>query len=167
MTFDGNSGYAETNGNAVCNTAGSYTVSAWVYPTSLPSRNATAVSEFGNDNSPFYLQYNSGSWAFVISNNDTTSPTLNGPNGPYDVVANQWYHITGVYNATTQTCTDLRRRPARRSDVRTSGLQCHAGDLNIGRDLYTGLQVDYFPGEISGVETWNTALSAGQIATLD
>lgn len=82
------------------------------------------------------------------------------------MAAYTWYHITGVYIASTQTAqiyvdgqlvgsmTDLPSWTA-------------TGDLDIGRDLYTGYQVDYFPGEISNVETWNTALSPGQVATLD
>ena len=167
LSFDGNSGYAETNGNAV-NTGGSYTVSAWVDMTSIPAAgsNYTAVSEFGTNNSPFYLQYNGGSWAFVISNNDTTSPTLNGPNGPYNVAANTWYHITGVYNSSTQTAQIYVNDSLVGT---TSGLPSWsaAGDLDIGRDLYTGLQVDYFPGQISDVETWNTALTSAQVGGLD
>ena len=165
LQLDGTSGYAETDGTAV-DTAGSFTVSAWVELTSVPSGNATALSEFGDENSPFYLQANSGSWAFVISDGDTADPTLDGPNGPYDVVAYTWYHITGVYDAGTETAQIYvdGQLVGSQSGLTTWGA---SGDLDIGRDLYTGLQVDYFPGEISDVETWNSALSPGQVATLD
>jgi hypothetical protein len=165
LTFDGTSGYAETNGNAL-NTAGSYTVSAWVNLTTLPSGNATAVSEFGTDNSPFYLQYNSGSWAFALSSNDTTSPTISGPSGPSNVTAGTWYQIAGVYNASAETAQIYVDGQL---VATTTGLVSWnaPGDLNIGRDLYAGSQVDYLPGEISNVETWNTALSAAQVATLN
>lgn len=167
VEFDGVSGYGETSATAV-NTASAtgFTVSAWVNLTTLPSGNATAVSEDGTNNSPFYLQYNSGSWAFVISNNDTTTPTLDGPNGPFNVAADTWYHITGVYDATAHTAYIY-------VDGQLAGTQTGlttfnaSGNLNIGRDLYTGLQVDYFPGLINNVQTWNTALSAAQIASLN
>jgi hypothetical protein len=49
--------------------------------------------------------------------------------------------------------------------TRPDGLRRDRGP-NIGRDLYTGLPVDYFPGQISDVETWNSALTPGQVATL-
>ena len=167
LSFDGNSGYAESNGNAV-NTGGSFTVSAWADMTSIPSTssNYTVASEFGTNNSPFYLQYNSGNWAFAISSNDSTSPAINGPNGTATVTANTWYHITGVYDATSQTAYIYVNGVLAGSQ---SGLPTWsaAGDLDIGRDLYTGLQVDYFPGQISDVETWNSALSPAQVAGLD
>jgi Concanavalin A-like lectin/glucanases superfamily len=164
LGFDGSSGYAETNGNAV-NTAGSYTVSAWADLSSLPGGNATVLSEPGTNNSPFYLQYNGGAWAFVIGDNDTASPTLDGPSGPATVAANTWYHLVGVYNAGTQTAKlyvngSLVGTQASLPDFSS------AGDLDIGRDLYTGLEVDYFPGQIRNVETWNKVLTAAQVSTL-
>lgn len=163
-SFDGTSGAGASAANAISTTA-SYTVSAWANLSTLPSGNATVVSEWGTNNSPFYLQYNSGSWAFSISNNDTTSPTLNGAVGPSTVVAGTWYHITGVYNATTDTATLYVNGQLVGSQSNLPSWSA-PGTLNIGRDLYTGLQVDYFPGQISNVETWNSALSATQVAAL-
>ncbi|QMU77976.1 LamG domain-containing protein [Streptacidiphilus sp. PB12-B1b] len=167
LGFDGDSGYAETNGNAV-DTGGSFTVSAWAELTSIPSTGAnyTVLSEFGTENSPFYLQYNSGNWAFAISDNDSASPTINGPDGTATVTADTWYHLTGVYDATSRTASVYVDGVLVGSQ---SGLPTwsSSGDLDIGRDLYTGLQVDYFPGQISDVETWGSALSAAQVAALD
>jgi hypothetical protein len=165
LDLDGVSGYAQTAGPAV-NTGSSYTVSAWVNLDTLPAGNATAVSEFGTNNSPFYLQYNSGSWAFATSSNDTASPVINGASGPASVTAGRWYHLTGVYNASTQTASLY-------VDDQLVGSQgglatwTADGDLNIGRDLYTGLQVDYFPGQISDVETYNSALTPTEVSAQD
>ena len=164
LALDGDSGFAEAAGTAV-DTGGSYTVSAWADLSSIPSGNATVVSELGTNDSAFYLQDNGGAWAFVISNNDTMTPTLNGPGGPYNVAANTWYHIVGVYNASTQTAQIYVNGQLAGTQANLPGFSAH-GDLDIGRDLYTGSQVDYFPGQIRNVETWSSALTAAQVSTL-
>lgn len=167
LTFDGNAGCAAATTGTAINTTGSYTVSAWVNLSTLPSGNATAVSEFADtdQNSPFYLQYNSGNWAFAISNNNTSTPTIDGPDNGTPVVANTWYQIVGVYTASAHTAQIYVNGHLAGTQT---GLTTWAttGDLNIGRDLYTGYQVDYFPGLISDVETFNTALTSAEVAAL-
>jgi Concanavalin A-like lectin/glucanases superfamily len=167
LNLDGESGYAETNGTAV-NTAGSFTVSAWAELNSIPSTssNYTVVSEFGSKYSPFYLQLNSDSWAFAISSSDTSKATINGASGPANVVTDTWYHITGVYNATTQAAT-IYVHGVNVGTQNNLPTWSATRDLDIGRDLYTELKVDYFPGQISDVETWNSALTDAQVAGLD
>ncbi|HET9896450.1 MAG TPA: LamG-like jellyroll fold domain-containing protein [Streptosporangiaceae bacterium] len=75
--FDGTSDYAET-ASPVVDTTGSYSVSAWVNMSSMPTRNATIVSQQGNVNASFCLQFNNGfdgtqRWNFPIPTADATS----------------------------------------------------------------------------------------------
>jgi serine/threonine protein kinase len=166
LSLNGSSGYAQSAGTVV-DTGSSYSVAAWVELSQVPSNSATAVSEFGSVNSPFYLQYNAGNhcWAFVISSNDSRSAVLNGPGGPSGVTAGVWYHIVGVYNADSNSAQIYvnGHLEASASDLTSWST---SGALNVGRDLYAGYQVDYFPGQISGVEVFDEALSSAEVASL-
>ncbi|WP_405878781.1 hypothetical protein OG762_09155 [Streptomyces sp. NBC_01136] len=169
LSFDGTTGYAAGSGQ-VLNTTGSYSVSAWVKLSSLPTRNATVAAQDGTQNSPFYLQYNythtsSPSWALTFANTDTTSSAFTVAGSTTAATANTWTHLVGTYDATTKTAQlYVNGSLAATATGVTSWNATNA--FAIGRSLYNGSNTDFFPGLISTVQAWNYALTPNQVTAL-
>ncbi|MFD7607794.1 LamG-like jellyroll fold domain-containing protein [Streptomyces mirabilis] len=168
LSLDGSSGYAASGGQ-VLDTTASYSVSAWVKPSSLPSGNATVAEQDGDQNSPFYLQYNyahksSPGWALTFTNGDTASAsfTLAYASG---ATANAWTHLVGVYNAATKVAQlYVNGTLAGTASNVTSWSATNA--FSVGRSKYNGANSDFFPGSISDVQAWNYALTPNQVTAL-
>ncbi|WP_245607625.1 LamG-like jellyroll fold domain-containing protein [Streptomyces prunicolor] len=169
LSFDGTTGYAAGSGPAL-NTAGSYSVSAWVKLSSLPTRNATVAAQDGTQNSPFYLQYDyadpgSPRWALAFANTDTADPALTVADSTTAATANTWTHLVGTYDATTKTAQlYLNGSLAATATGVTSWNAANA--FTIGRSLHNGTNNDFFPGLISTVQAWNYTLTPNQVTAL-
>ncbi|MFF3919951.1 LamG-like jellyroll fold domain-containing protein [Streptomyces sp. NPDC001852] len=168
LSFDGSTGYAASNGQ-VLNTAGSYSVSAWVDPSSLPTHNATVAGQDGSQASPFYLQYNyaikgSPGWALTFTGGDTTSPAFTDAFAS-GATANTWTHLVGVYNAATKTAQLYVNGTLAASATNVTSWSA-TNAFSIGRSKYNGNNTDFFPGAISDVQAWNYALTPNQVTAL-
>ncbi len=159
LSLDGTSGFASTSGQVV-STAGSYTVSAWVKLSSVPSHNATVAAQDGASNSAFYLGVRSGDWAFYFANSDTTGAAVTSATGPA-VAANTWTHLAGVYNAGAATA-QLYVNGVLAASVPFTGW-ASTGSLTVGRDKTGGVAGDFLPGEISDVRVFNSVLPATSV----
>ena len=82
-------------------TSKSYSVSAWVRPNTVAGGIQTYVSTDGNLISPFYLQLVGGKFAFTQRSSDSTSASYAHVIG-LTPTAGTWYHLTGIYDASTQ-----------------------------------------------------------------
>ena len=168
LGLDGTTAYGTTGGPAV-NTAGSFTVAAWAELSSAASGYPTVVAQSGNNAAGFYLQYNASwnGWCLNFMSSDTESaPGLaNIPCSTTVPTADTWYHLVGTYDAVTKTAA-LYVNGALADSV--SGITPWAakGDLTVGMGQYDATAGNYFPGDISGVETFNYALSAAQTQSL-
>jgi hypothetical protein len=154
LSLNGTSGFASSSGQVV-NTAGSYTVSAWVKLSSVPPANATVVAQDGTSNSGFYLGVRGGDWAFYFANSDTSGAAVTSATGPA-VTASTWTHLTGVYNSQAGTA-QLYVNGTLAGSVAFTGW-ASTGSLTVGRDKTGGVAGDFLPGEISDVRVFNTVL---------
>lgn len=167
--FDGTSGYAQT-ASPVVGTTGSFTVSAWVKMPALPDHNSTFISQQGNINSSFYLQFNdafdgTARWDFSLPASDTSLPTMyNAVSAAGSAQANTWTHLTGVYNADAQTAQLYVN--GQLADTVAATAFASAGPLDIGRALWNGNFQDYFPGDVTEVQAFPYALSPGAVQAL-
>jgi hypothetical protein len=167
LKTDGGSGYGATGGQ-VLNTAGSFTVSAWVNLASIPTSTGAVLSQEGSNNSGFYLWYNTGwkGWAFSFTSNDTTSYTWSAAGSSTAPATNSWTHLVGVYNATTKTAQLYVNGAVAATATGITDWNA-TGPLLIGAAKSDGGPLGYFfPGEISGAEAFNYALTAGQVTAL-
>jgi hypothetical protein len=168
LSFDGTSGYAASSGQ-VLDTSGSYSVSAWVNLSSLPTHNGTIISQDGTQNSPFKLQYNytnanSPEWVFGMPTSDTANPGIRyWARSP--VLANTWTHLVGVYNAAAKTYQFYVNSSLVGSAPSVTSWSA-TGALTVGRGKYNGSYGEYFPGMISDVQAWNYALTSDQVTAL-
>ncbi|MDX3382061.1 hypothetical protein PV682_11420 [Streptomyces niveiscabiei] len=169
LSLDGSTGYAVSANPQVVATTGSFTLSAWVKPTTTGTSDQTVLSEEGTQTSPFALQYNhthtgNPGWALAFTSADTASPTTT-----YTYAANAsagaWTHLVGVYNSATKTAQLYVNGTLAAT---TTGVTPWAatGDLVLGRGLSGGTPGAWFGGSVSDVQAYAYALTANQITAL-
>ncbi|MFF6779000.1 ricin-type beta-trefoil lectin domain protein [Streptomyces sp. NPDC012637] len=165
LKLSGTTGYATTTDPAV-NTAGSFSVSAWVKLSSLSS-NSTFVSQSdsGGNANGFQLYYSSAAkaWAFGRHHDGAAGPSFSAAYGT-TAVADRWTHLVGVFDASTNQL--LLYVDGRLSGARTyAGTSWNAdGGIQIGRRLYQGAYGEYANGYVSDIRIHPTALPATNAA---
>lgn len=167
LSLDGSSGYAATDGPAL-DTSRSFTVSAWVNPSSLPTVNTAVLAEDGQHSSAFFLFYNPAtkSWNFAVSPTDTpTVANLPCVIAPDQAATNTWTHLVGVYNAVSKT-EQLYVNGAFINQVGNVPSFAATGPLSIGRERWRDGNFGFFPGKISNAQAWNYALTPTQVSAL-
>jgi hypothetical protein len=167
LSLDGSSGYAATDGPAL-DTSHSFSVSAWVNPSSLPSVTANVLGEDGQHSSAFYLFYNPAtkSWNFSVSPSDTpTVANLPCVVAPDQAATNAWTHLVGVYDAVGKT-ESLYVNGKFVNLVGNVTSFAASGPFSIGRERWNDANDRFFPGKISFAQAWNYALTPTQISAL-
>ncbi|GAA4494465.1 glycoside hydrolase family 2 [Actinoallomurus oryzae] len=157
LQFNGSNQYADT-GAAILDTTGNYSVSAWVKLDRLGSF-ATAVSQDGDTNSAFYLQYSGQDNRFAFS---FAGVRALAPSAPQ---TGQWYHLVGVRDAASGTLTLYVNGQKAGTAAACLG-DASTGHTVIGRGRYGGNPVDFWPGAIDQVHMYDRALSADEVGQL-
>ncbi|WP_268982802.1 LamG-like jellyroll fold domain-containing protein [Streptomyces sp. HF10] len=168
LTLDGTTADATAAGQ-VLDTTGSYSVSAWVNLSSLPTHNATVASQPGSQNSPFYLKYDTAhtgtpGWSLHFTQTDTAGPT-NKIAYVSGATAGAWTHLVGTFDATTDTGR-LYVDGSLAATVTGITPWASTGPFTVGSAKYNGAMSDYFPGTLSDVQAWNYTLGADQVTAL-
>ncbi len=166
LSLNGSSAYASAEGQVV-DTRASYTVSAWAMINPGATGNRTVLGQDGDFYSGFYLSYQSalGTWSLRTSPRDDSSGNI----VDQTVVAKQpatpgvWTHLAAVYDAPAKQIRLYVNGKLQGSDSVEPSWQA-AGPLQIGRVVWHGSYVDYFPGSIDEVAAWQRALSEAEIA---
>jgi alpha-L-arabinofuranosidase len=167
ISLNGTAGAVATVNQPVVNTAGSFTVSAWVDFAALGGYQ-TVVSIAGNNVAGFFLQLrgDTGTFAFTRLASDSTSAATFYASDPNAPTAGTWYHLVGVDDANAGTLTLYVDGQSVGSVAYTGGWQA-GGDTLIGHGFYSAGEVDYVDGSIDQVQVFNSALTAAQIQALD
>jgi lysophospholipase L1-like esterase len=158
-------GVAATSG-PVLDTSASFTVSTWVNLSST-TNNAIAVAQDGTNDSGFYLGYlagNGGEWDFYFMTADTTTPAWQAQAAKTGATTG-WTHLVGVYDASAKTAR-LYVNGALAATATGVTTWNATGPLTIGRDKYNGVLADYWPGQISDVRAWTSALTGTQVSAV-
>lgn len=161
LSFNGNSSYVNLGNPSLLQSTGSMTWSAWVFATGNPNDDGQIISR-SNDSSGWQLKTSpdTGPRTFgvaISANNSRThrySTTV--------VRQNNWYYVTGVYNAATRTL-DIYVNGVRDNGVLIGTVPASQAvpsvNVNIGRRP-AGY---YFKGTIDEVRIYNRALSQAEI----
>jgi RHS repeat-associated protein len=164
-SFNGTSGLLATAG-PVLNTAQSYSVSAWV---NLASNTpGDVVSQGGTNIGSFALQYSSGfgGWSFTSPSADSATHTVSSAHLSTAPATGVWTHLVGVFNASSGAMS-LYLNGALAATGTNSTPFSGSGPLTIGGDQQAGgTQSAFFKGQIAGVQVYQRALSATDVATL-
>ncbi|MFE4593512.1 LamG-like jellyroll fold domain-containing protein [Streptomyces laurentii] len=166
LTLDGTTGYAATD-RPVLNTGHSYSVSAWAkLPAAGATGNRTVVSQSGTYYSPFYLSYEGAenAWSLRTSLEDVQAGNISEQR----VLAKQparlgeWAHLVAVYDATAQQIRLYVNGALQGTDAAPKTWEAQ-GPVQVGRAIWTGKQVDYFPGDIDEVRLFERPVSDEEV----
>jgi hypothetical protein len=160
-------GHLDT-GKSVIDTSENFTVSAWVRPTGVPTRDAVVISQDGTGEPGFTLGYDSlaGTWAFGVPVSDVQSlgrwkAVATGTT----VVPDQWVLLTGVHDAQAGTLKLYVNQHLKGTVTRGSVWKSY-GPLQIGRTTGKSGYRDHFTGDLAEVRAYNRVLPAAQVAEL-
>jgi hypothetical protein len=163
LTFNGSNSTLDIN-QSVLNTSNSFSAAAWVQLADLNGWHS-AVSQDGSNVSGFFLQFTSGGqFAFSLVNSDSTSGTTTRAVSNFNAVANTWYHLVGVYDASAKQGS-LYVNGVLQSTVSVPAAWNASGETVIGRAKWGGA-VDFWPGKLDDVRLYNRALSAADATNL-
>ena len=160
---------AATASGTVLDTSGSFTVSTWVRLTST-SATQTFVSQDGTNVSAFALQYNAASKKFVFSRpaSDSASASVTTASGTGTPITGQWYHLTGVHDATANTLTLFVNGVQQGNPVAysTGWNASGTGKFVIGRGWASKAPSYYATATLDDIRAYSNALSVDAITQL-
>ncbi|SHI49210.1 LamG-like jellyroll fold domain-containing protein [Streptomyces sp. 3214.6] len=168
VQFDGVDDYAATD-IATINTDVSFSVSAWVKLSAMPSGAAVVASQRGNNAPGFELYYSKGydRWVFNQYSADSTSGTpvraMQAAAG--GVKAGEWTHLVGEYAAGEKLLKLYVNGALAGTTAYSTPWNARRG-MVIGGSFLGGTQASPFPGAIDEVKTFEKPLSAGEVSSL-
>ncbi|MFF8592679.1 LamG-like jellyroll fold domain-containing protein [Streptomyces sp. NPDC015220] len=168
--FAGTTGQQIATNGPVLDTTASYTVSAWVRMSSLPTHNATVVAQTGSANSAFMLQYNYAHtsaplWSMEQTSKDASGATFPAAYSTAVPTTGDWTQLVGVFDASTGTVKIYVNGTLSGSGTNTTPWNA-TGALTIGQAEYAGAATDLLPGATSNVQVYQRALSATEVSSL-
>ncbi|WP_327234772.1 LamG domain-containing protein [Streptomyces sp. NBC_01317] len=168
LSLDGIDDYA-TAGVPHLNNQRSFSVAAWAkLPKTKPTHAAIIATQAGTVKPGFELYYSpTYGWAFNQYSADTAdgAPVRAAQGDPNRAPGGEWTQVVGSYDAVTN---DLRLYVQGKwvSTTKFDSPFYAGGAVQIGAGSYNGALDSLFPGQISGVQLYDRALSAPEIAEL-
>lgn len=165
-SFNGTSSVIASPGPVV-DTARSFTVAAWVYPTNN-SANRSVLSQESRSESGVNLKIDSlasGTWALSMSDKDDPSATATFVRSASPAALNTWTHVAGVFDAQAKQMRLYVNGSLAGTQALPAGFApwTATGPMTLGRVKWHGLLGDWFAGMISDVQAYSKALSATEI----
>ncbi|MEU5247649.1 LamG-like jellyroll fold domain-containing protein, partial [Streptomyces asoensis] len=168
VQFDGVDDYAATD-VATINTDVSFSVSAWVKLSAVPSGAAVVASQRGNNAPGFELYYSKGydRWVFNQYSADSTTGTpvraMQAAAG--GVAAGEWTHLVGEYAAGEKLLKLYVNGKLAGTTAYSTAWNARRG-MVIGGSFLGDTPTSPFPGAIDEVKTFEKPLSAGEVSSL-
>jgi hypothetical protein len=162
LHLDGAAGYAATT-VPVLNTLQSFSVSAWVRPTSL-TRNSVIMTQVGSRASAFALYYSSGAnrWIFNRTTVDADVTTFVRAISTTVPATGAWTHLIGVYDAPSQQIRLYVNGVLEAQTAFTTPWSA-TSVFQIGRSKVAGVLGEYWPGDVDAVQAYARVLLPGEI----
>jgi hypothetical protein len=147
----------------------SFTVSAVVDLTTIAPNGAfeTIVSQDGNVDSGFYLQYSGANklWAFSRVASDTQGAAGIRALSTAGPTLNTWTRLVGVFDASDDQLRLYVNGVLQGTATDTTPFAA-TGPLAIGRGQSGGQPTDWFTGAAGEIQVWNVALTSAQVAKI-
>jgi len=165
LSFNGSGAFVDLGNGATLQLSGSMTVSAWIRAAAFPFDDAAVVSKRTSSKVGFQLDTTIDTGPRTIGFK-LTSPTgaMMARYGASALQLNQWYYVTGVYDAAAQTLNVYLNGALDNGTLLgpvASAQQNSALNVNIGRRA--GAVGYAFNGTIDEVRIYNRALSPAEI----
>ena len=171
VNFDATDDYIDCgNPSSLQITGNTITLSAWIHtPETVPANgDRLIVKEMSGNNDPYvaYVLYRNNSTAtFWFGVSTGVAGSFNQVGNTTALVANQWYHVVGVYNG-----TDLRLYLNGALDstpvAETDNIGSTAESVVLGADTAPNPDVEHLNGKLDDVRVYNRALSASEVSSL-
>lgn len=172
--FNGSSSVAATDA-AVVNTAGSFSVAAWVWLEALPAGDTTFAAQEGSDAAGFEVgvRRNGPSmfWSFTMKDTASQSSTTRAAMSPTSITAgdvHRWVHVAGVYDAGERQLR-LYVDGTRVAQVDRAAGGWSSGRFVVGRGWASGAPTGWWNGSVADVQVFDRALLGqdftGQLAS--
>jgi hypothetical protein len=144
----------------VVHTDRSFSVSAWARITST-AHNSTIVSQRAGTTSGFVLYYSSGlnRWAFNMQETDGMNPVIDRAPSDQAPVLGAWTHLVGVFDATTHRLLLYVNGVLQSAPGTHTATWDATGALQVGRELYQGIEQNYLTGDVDDVKIYDRILS--------
>lgn len=159
VALNGNGQFIDTGANLI-DTNGNYTASAWVKLNKADGGFQTVVSQDGDRDSAFFLQYSGADQRFAMS---FTGQRALAPAKP---VVGQWYHLTGVRDAARGELKLYLDGELVATRSACSLDASSAGNTVIGRGKFGGNPVDHLDGTVDQVHLFDRAFTATEVEAL-
>ena len=168
LVFDGVSGYVDAGNAPSTNITGSVTMAAWVKMNSADQDQKVGGNQDGVAGGYKMSVY--GTRVEFEVRDTSNNPWLNRSVGGGTVMTmGVWYHLTGVYNTSTNTIRTYVNGILDRelTGVPANSLGSTAGNFRMGREPWNvGGNTRYFNGMINDVRVYSRALSDQEIKAL-
>jgi hypothetical protein len=137
-------------GKPAVDLTGSFSVSAWVYPSTL---NGVVLSQDGSANSGFVVYPTSSDWVFGLNKGSGTQWTFDAVEGG-QAQLNVWTHLTVTYDKPTAVMNLYVDDVLVATGNHTAPSSGASGAFQIGDDLNSSIHTSYFTGQVAQVQTW-------------
>lgn len=160
--FNGTSSQV-TTGSPIVNTGASFSVSAWVDLSSIPSSYADVMTVGGSNQWSAYLLYSkdNGSWSFVTTSADVKANAYYTAGATTAPTAGAWTHLVGEYDAAAHVDKLYVNGTLVKSVAAPQGWSA-TKTMTIG----SGNGSAYFPGSIANVQLYQRALADADVSTI-
>jgi Concanavalin A-like lectin/glucanases superfamily len=175
-SFNGTSGKAEVPDKSAINSAiaSSFTISAWVKPTTLPTSSTHSyaiATKWNNSKDAFKLLLTSGGYKFTVTlppASGTTTERQFSAIAPTSFSSTNWTHVAGTYNKSTGNVILYVNGGVAATKAVTSptSMQTSTAPFRIGNSPTSGSTTYGFAGLIDEVRLGKGALSQTQIQAL-
>ncbi|MDR6979451.1 hypothetical protein J2X68_006187 [Streptomyces sp. 3330] len=168
VQFDGVDDYAASD-IATVDTDTSFSVSAWVKLSAMPSGAAVVASQRGNNAPGFELYYSKGydRWVFNQYSADTAdgTPVRAMQSAAGGAEAGKWTHLVGVYAAGEKLLKLYVDGALAGTTAYGTAWNARRG-MVIGGSFLNGIPSSPFPGAIDEVKTFEKPLSPAEVSSL-
>lgn len=163
MSLDGSTAHAVTTGPIV-DTTQSYTVSAWVRPTS--TADATVAAQAGDSGTGFALSSVGGHWVFgKFLSDDAAAKSVRVVSDETPQVG-EWNHVVGSYDAIANKLSLYVNGDLTGETPLTAAPWNAGGPFSIGAGSAAGEPADFFPGEVDEVRVYDRIVVADEVKEL-
>jgi chitodextrinase len=165
LVFNGTSAFVDLGNPATLRLTGSMTISAWVRSAAFPGDDAAIVSKRDGASLGYQLDTSIDTGPRTIGFKLTSSTGANMARyGATAMQLNQWYYVTGVYDAAAQTLNVYLNGVLDNGTLRgpVSATQQNS-PLNVSIGRRTGLAGYAFNGTIDELRIYNRALTQAEI----
>jgi hypothetical protein len=147
-------------GAQLLDTSGNYTATAWVKLNKADGAFQTVVSQDGDRDSAFFLQYSGQDQRFAMSfpGQRALAPTKPNPG--------QWYHLVGVRDVVKGELQLYVDGELVATKSACSLAATSTGNTVIGRAKFGGNEVDHLDGTVDQVHLFDRALGSEEVKAL-